>query len=51
MGKYKVFVSFVNQQNKRVWKLFRSLSVQNAVERVNLIAAENLVTYVRIERV
>lgn len=49
--KYKVFVSFMSQDNKRVWKLFNAASVQSATVRIDLIAAQNIVSYVRIERV
>lgn len=48
--KYKVFVSFVNQDNKRLWKLFNAASIQSATARIDLIAAQNIVSYVRIER-
>lgn len=51
MGKYKVFVSFVTPENKRVWKLRRVASIQAAVEMVSLISENNIVSYVRIERV
>lgn len=51
MGKYKVFVSFVTPENKRVWKTRRVSSIRAACEVVNLISEKNLVSYVRIERV
>lgn len=49
--KYKVFVSFVTISGKRVWKMWRAPSIGAATESINLIAQENIVSYVRIERV
>lgn len=51
MKRFKCFVSYMTIDGKRVWKLFRADSVMKATESINLIAQENIVSYVRIERV
>lgn len=52
MKKYKCFVSYINHEGKRVWKVFREDSVWAATRRVDMIADNNRqVSYVRIEHV
>lgn len=51
MKKFKCFVSYMTIDGKRVWKMWRAPSIGAATESINLIAQENIVSYVRIERV
>lgn len=46
---YKCFVSYSRCQ-KRYWKTWRSKTLQSALSRIDLIAQDSFISYVRLER-